>query len=96
MKNILIDDGTFTDNSAVLAALSFLEICANPDEDAYSYRPNGRYVLNGIFPRKKEVIRKAKKCLLPWCPAFTVHNGGYCCAEHCKKHQEQRRAKNVR
>jgi hypothetical protein len=29
------------------------------------------------------------KCRLPSCMNMTTHNGGYCCAEHCKKHRKQ-------
>jgi hypothetical protein len=28
---------------------------------------------------------KEKKCLLSRCKNMTTHNGGYCCAEHCKE-----------
>lgn len=28
-----------------------------------------------------------KKCLLPGCDILTLHNGGYCCAEHCLEHR---------
>ncbi len=31
-----------------------------------------------------------KPCLLPGCKNKTTHNGGYCCAEHCKQHVEPR------
>lgn len=32
---------------------------------------------------------KGKKCLLPDCTRLTLHNGGYCCREHCQKHRER-------
>jgi len=35
--------------------------------------------------------RPVKKCLLPDCDAMTDHNGGYCCAEHCREHQKMRK-----
>lgn len=49
--------------------------------------------LTGIFGlpsflRKKE--REARKCALPGCDKLTTHNGGYCCAEHCKQHREMK------
>ena len=31
--------------------------------------------------------RNPKKCNLPSCDKLTYHNGGYCCAEHCKQHR---------
>jgi len=34
--------------------------------------------------------RQPQKCLLPGCNKMTTHNGGYCCAQHCKLHQEMR------
>ena len=33
------------------------------------------------------------KCLLPSCEVVTKHNGGYCCAEHCKEHRKMLKAK---
>lgn len=30
-----------------------------------------------------------KKCLLKDCQKMTQHNGGYCCAEHCKKDRKK-------
>lgn len=41
----------------------------------------------GSVPRKKPV-----KCLLPGCEKLTVHNGGYCSGDHCREHQEIRKA----
>ena len=29
-----------------------------------------------------------RKCLLPGCDNLTAHNGGYCCAEHCRNHKK--------
>lgn len=31
--------------------------------------------------------KEPKKCLLPKCLKLASHNGGYCCAEHCKLHR---------
>ena len=33
-----------------------------------------------------------KKCSLPSCENLTEHNGGYCCAEHCRQHRAEIRA----
>jgi hypothetical protein len=38
-------------------------------------------------PILTEREKKSRKCLLPSCAALTTHNGGYCCAEHCKQHR---------
>jgi hypothetical protein len=38
------------------------------------------------IPRTKKK-KKTSKCLLPGCNIETNHNGGYCCAEHCKEHK---------
>ena len=32
-----------------------------------------------------------RKCALPGCCVMTDHNGGYCCAEHCRKHKGTRK-----
>ena len=37
-------------------------------------------------------IKKQRKCLLPECENMTDHNGGYCCADHCKMHRAMNRA----
>ncbi len=34
-----------------------------------------------MFPAEN----KERKCLLRGCENMTTHNGGYCCAEHCKQ-----------
>lgn len=43
----------------------------------------------GVHPSR--ILRKSKPkgkvCLLPGCKKITYHNGGYCCAEHCKDHK---------
>jgi hypothetical protein len=26
--------------------------------------------------------------MLPGCETMTTHNGGYCCADHCKSHKK--------
>lgn len=32
-----------------------------------------------------------KECILPGCEETTNHNGGYCCAEHCREHRRRHR-----
>ena len=39
------------------------------------------------------LVKKEYKCLLPGCEKMTVHNGGYCSAEHCKEHRVMLRGK---
>lgn len=48
--------------------------------------------LSGIIPRKHTHAKKLTVCLLPECEIMTTHNGGYCCAEHCKEHRVRRKA----
>lgn len=31
------------------------------------------------------------KCGLPGCTVLTLHNGGYCCADHCREHRQRLR-----
>jgi len=31
------------------------------------------------------------RCALPGCTNSTRHNGGYCCADHCRKDQKRRK-----
>jgi hypothetical protein len=35
--------------------------------------------------------KKERQCVLPGCEEMTGHNGGYCCAEHCKQHREMQK-----
>ena len=37
--------------------------------------------------RNSALVKEAKSCSLPGCTEKTTHNGGYCCAEHCKEHR---------
>ena len=37
---------------------------------------------------RRKVVRETV-CALPGCEEMTSHNGGYCCAEHCKEHRGQ-------
>ena len=46
--------------------------------------------ISGVYVPKKVI----NECLLPGCNNLTKHNGGYCCAEHCK--QDRERIKNDR
>jgi len=45
---------------------------------------------NGFPPgfQLTEPPTPGRKCLLPDCTRFTTHNGGYCCAEHCRKNKK--------
>ena len=36
---------------------------------------------------KRQRPKPIKPCLLPSCTKQIRHNGGYCCAECCKKHR---------
>ncbi len=38
----------------------------------------------------------AKKCFMPSCDKLTRHNGGYCCADHCREHRAILRTSNAR
>ena len=50
-------------------------------------------------PCRRRVEEKPKvACGLPGCGIMTTHNGGYCCAEHCREHrrlQKEGRKKHV-
>jgi hypothetical protein len=38
--------------------------------------------------------KQDSKCMLPECNNMTKHNGGYCCADHCKQHRNNLKGKN--
>jgi len=46
------------------------------------YGPGNRTVFGD--PQSKV---EPKKCLLRGCEKLTTHNGGFCCAEHCKEYK---------
>jgi hypothetical protein len=35
---------------------------------------------------------RERKCALPGCNRMHYHNGGYCCAEHCREHRSRLKA----
>ena len=43
--------------------------------------------LTSFSSQKRKRIPTYKKCTLPGCEEITAHNGGYCCANHCKQHR---------
>ena len=42
---------------------------------------------SGLGIRKYYPRTESKECSLPGCNEMTAHNGGYCCADHCKEHR---------
>jgi hypothetical protein len=38
-----------------------------------------------------EHSKPLEECLLPTCHNTTSHNGGYCCADHCREHRRIQR-----
>jgi hypothetical protein len=44
-----------------------------------------------MFGRVPKALRERPetKCALPGCEVMTDHNGGYCCAEHCREHNNK-------
>ena len=50
------------------------------------------FEVNGYLPLNTKIGKRKpwRKCALPICPKFTEHNGGYCCAEHCREHRRVR------
>lgn len=43
----------------------------------------GRGLERSLYPAPKP----SRECLLPGCQNQTRHNGGYCCADHCRAHR---------
>jgi len=52
---------------------------------------SGLYGASGMFGRVPKALRERPetKCALPGCEVMTDHNGGYCCAEHCREHNNK-------
>ncbi len=44
-------------------------------------------LITSCLPRRYRVDKPKMECRLPECTELTDHNGGYCCADHCKEHQ---------
>jgi hypothetical protein len=43
---------------------------------------------------RRQTERTEHRCALPGCEAMTRHNGGYCCADHCREHRQRQRPAN--
>jgi hypothetical protein len=43
---------------------------------------------------RRPTERTEHRCALPGCEAMTKHNGGYCCADHCREHRKRQRTTN--
>lgn len=42
-------------------------------------------------PNEPPKEKSGKKCLLFSCSNLTTHNGGYCCADHCKQDRKNKK-----
>lgn len=51
--------------------------------------PEAMYHINERLDRMGGNNKPSRKCGLPGCERTTQHNGGYCCAEHCKEDRER-------
>lgn len=49
-----------------------------------------------LTTRREPKPKTPTRCGLPGCSHTTTHNGGYCCADHCRLHQRERRTANVK
>ena len=45
-------------------------------------------------PRRDPPPKTPQRCALPGCNHTTTHNGGYCCADHCRLHRRELRTAN--
>ena len=59
-----------------------------PDKGSTFLRLLGPLAWNRMFPFRSGADKQTRKCALPGCEILTSHNGGYCCAEHCRKHRD--------
>lgn len=55
------------------------------------YRRDDDILEDFLHPRFPKAKIKTQ-CLLKGCEEMTSHNGGYCCARHCKLDRERRKA----
>ena len=88
-KTLVIGAGTPSLSSTLLAAGIWPLVAAGHPEHAAS-------LLDAATGRRRPQERKAQSCVLPGCEAMTTHNGGYCCADHCREHRQRQRAANDR
>lgn len=48
-------------------------------------------ILSGQFVHGMDPAPRTKRqCRLPGCTNTTTHNGGYCCADHCRQHHAEK------
>ena len=71
--------------SKALVASAILEAALEQETDPVK-RERIQKVM-GVVPAP--LPKSATKCLLPSCNVYTMHNGGYCCAEHCRQREQE-------
>jgi hypothetical protein len=64
-----------------------MRIEANPLLAFIAASEHASGLLDVATGRRRQTKRQAKQCALPGCEAVTTHNGGYCCADHCREHR---------
>jgi hypothetical protein len=74
--------------STALLAGAMIPIVARPEDDGFT--SHGEF-----YPYPKAREKTPTRCALPGCPRETTHNGGYCCADHCREHRQRQRAANA-
>lgn len=47
------------------------------------------------IPHMQSTEKPEMACSLPECNEKTTHNGGYCCAEHCRTHRQMQKEKRL-
>lgn len=89
--------GEFGDGSNIrravqrAAALAATEVLAGlpaqePVQTEFVLHARDEWTGNSPKPRRREA-RPLRKCRLPRCSEVHQHNGGYCCADHCREHR---------
>jgi len=75
MNDVFVDQTRSQDN--LLASLFMAAMSSE-------FMSHGRDYLS---PRFRKTEKKQTQCALPGCEVMTIHNGGYCCADHSREHR---------
>ena len=88
-KTLVVGAGTPSLSSTLLAAGIWPLVAAGHPEHA------ARLLDAATGRQRRRSERTPAQCALPGCEAMTTHNGGYCCADHCREHRQRQRAANM-
>lgn len=90
--NIAVCKPSHSSVASLAAAMALSGVSSRVVGECFEFvsgtRPSLDVVRGRLYRRTKD--KPLVKCLLPGCDVLTTHNGGYCCAEHCRQDKKAR------